>query len=126
MKNLVGFIPELNDEGIVSSPQTSASSRPVVVYISRQGGGRRLPAEDHELLVGSLLQLEAEGMCEVHVVAMERMGLRAQVEVVSRATVSTIPPVPIISILIVCVANLGGSRRSRKRTDCKSFLKWAG
>lgn len=42
---------------------------------------------DHAELVEALRGLEAEGVCEVQVVMMERMRLREQVEAVARSTV---------------------------------------
>lgn len=58
-----------------------------MTYISRQSTGRRLREEDHAGLVRSLRELDAEGVCEVHVVRMEGMSLKAQIELVARTSV---------------------------------------
>ncbi|KAF8868856.1 hypothetical protein BD779DRAFT_1793224 [Infundibulicybe gibba] len=65
-----------------------ASSKPVVTYISRQGGGRRLRDADHQGLVAALEELEAEGVCEVFVARMETMSIKEQVAAAARSTVS--------------------------------------
>ncbi|KAJ7051349.1 hypothetical protein C8F01DRAFT_999416 [Mycena amicta] len=65
----------------------SLRTRPLVTYISRQGGGRRLVQADHEVLVASLYELEAEGICDVQVVRMEQMTLKEQVDLVRNSTI---------------------------------------
>ncbi|KAF7289787.1 hypothetical protein MIND_01352900 [Mycena indigotica] len=60
--------------------------RPVVTYISRQGGGRRLNGTDHEALVAALHELESSGHCDVQVVQMEKMILKDQVDVMRNST----------------------------------------
>ncbi|KAJ7053354.1 hypothetical protein C8F01DRAFT_996845 [Mycena amicta] len=69
------------------SSVASLRSRPLVTYISRQGGGRRLVQADHEMLVASLYELEAEGICDVQVVRMEQMTLKEQVDLMRNSTI---------------------------------------
>ncbi|KAF8224737.1 hypothetical protein L208DRAFT_1425748 [Tricholoma matsutake] len=96
--NLLGYLPLLNTRGAVSGLAPShaetvvpsndiKSDVPVVTYISRQGGARRLSDADHEGLVQSLRDLESEGICRVNVVRMETMSVKEQVAVASRSTV---------------------------------------
>ncbi|KAF8886772.1 hypothetical protein BD779DRAFT_606449 [Infundibulicybe gibba] len=87
LENVLGYIPLLNDHGAVVSPPQLVSDKPIVTYISRQGGGRRLRDEDHQALVAALEDLEAEGVCEVHVVRMELMTLKQQLDMASRSTI---------------------------------------
>ncbi|KAJ3503527.1 hypothetical protein NLJ89_g8389 [Agrocybe chaxingu] len=85
VRNTVGYLPSLDDKGLVTSkPKSSA---PIVLYISRQNAGRRLRDEDHEGLLKSLKELEDEGVCQVQVVAMEKLSLKEQIETVGRATI---------------------------------------
>lgn len=90
LSNILGFAPSLTDEGIVTGPPQVVSGSPVVTYISRQGGGRRLVEKDHEALVDALQALASEGICEFNIAMMERLSLRAQLELVARSTVSFI------------------------------------
>lgn len=60
---------------------------PVVTYISRQLTRRRLTEESHTSLVSALEELQAEGICEVHVAQMEKMTLHEQLELMFRSTV---------------------------------------
>ncbi|TFK32748.1 hypothetical protein BDQ12DRAFT_771399 [Crucibulum laeve] len=85
--NLLGGIPNVNDDGLVVYPPEFTSSRPIVTYISRQGGGRRLLEKDHERLVISLKDLEVEGICQVNVAQMELLSLKDQIALVARSTV---------------------------------------
>lgn len=85
--NLLGYVPMLDARGVVYSPPQAASTRPLVTYISRQGGGRRLLEQDHQGLVKALTELESEGICEVNVVVMEQLSLRDQINQVARSTV---------------------------------------
>lgn len=62
--------------------------KPLVVYVSRQGAGRRLEDEANKGLEGALRGLEEEGVCEVLVMRMEEWRLREQLESVARSTVS--------------------------------------
>ncbi|KAF8345464.1 hypothetical protein F5887DRAFT_884888 [Amanita rubescens] len=80
VENALGYLPDALGSG-------DGGKLPVVTYISRQSTGRRLREEDHEGLVRSLRELDEEGLCEVHVVRMERMSLKAQIELVARTTV---------------------------------------
>lgn len=80
--NVLGYLPVP-----VVDPPPGNVEKPIVTYISRQGTGRRLIDGDHTMLVESLQQLEAEGLCEVVVAIMERMSLRQQINLVSRSTV---------------------------------------
>lgn len=75
VENALGYLPD------------ARGGKPVVTYISRQSTGRRLRKEDHAGLVRSLRELDAEGVCEVHVVRMEGMSLKAQIELVARTSV---------------------------------------
>ncbi|KAF7350300.1 hypothetical protein MVEN_01334100 [Mycena venus] len=69
-------------------PTIYDSSRlPLVTYVSRQGSGRRLVAADHDALVAALKALEAEGVCEVQVAAMERITMKEQIELVARTRI---------------------------------------
>jgi hypothetical protein len=96
--NLLGYLPILNTQGVVIGITTSSSGNeilshdvqsdlPVVTYISRQGGARRLSDADHEGLVQVLKELERDGVCTVNVVRMETMGVKEQVAVLARTTV---------------------------------------
>lgn len=75
LKNVFGHVP---------SPD---QRRPLVTYISRQTSGRRLREEDHQNLVNELERLQLEGLCEVRVVAMERLSLHDQLDLAARTTV---------------------------------------
>lgn len=95
IRNVLGYLPV---PGVGPAPPGNVE-KPIVSYISRQGTGRRLIASDHTLLVESLRQLEAEGICEVVVATMEKMSLRQQIDLVSRSTVrfcKFLPRQPII------------------------------
>ena len=84
--NTIAYLPVLNTAGaVLSSPQ---SILPIVTYISRQGGGRRLTQESHDGLVKSLNEMADEGVFELHIVRMETMTFSQQVEAVARSTVS--------------------------------------
>ncbi|KAF7324108.1 hypothetical protein MKEN_00633200 [Mycena kentingensis (nom. inval.)] len=61
--------------------------RPLVTYISRQGGGRRLIHEDHDALVESLHELELQGICDVQVVRMETLSLKEQIGLMRNTTI---------------------------------------
>ena len=87
LTNLLGYIPRFSGAGAVTSPASAASSAPVVTYISRQRTGRRLNQENHEALVEELMALSSQGFCEVNVVQMEDMPLKAQIELAARTTV---------------------------------------
>ncbi|KAJ6548196.1 hypothetical protein DFH09DRAFT_815194, partial [Mycena vulgaris] len=61
---------------------------PTCTYISRQEGfDRRLSAADHDGLIAALRELHAERVCDVRVVALERMTLREQIHLAGRTTV---------------------------------------
>ncbi|KAF8198546.1 hypothetical protein BJ912DRAFT_845371 [Pholiota molesta] len=87
LRNAVGYVPVLDARGRVVAPSGARSGRPVVTYISRQGGVRRLTEAAHAGLVGALRGLEREGVCEVHVVQMENRTFAAQLEMVARTTI---------------------------------------
>jgi hypothetical protein len=95
MTSLLGYLPIVNARGaVVTLPASDdveshdvQSALPMVTYISRQGGGRRLNETDHEGLVQALRDLEKEGVCEVNVVQMEKMNVKEQVAVAARTTV---------------------------------------
>ncbi|KAJ7053345.1 hypothetical protein C8F01DRAFT_996814 [Mycena amicta] len=71
----------------VRSSVASLRRLPLVTYISRQGGRRQLVQADHEMLVKSLYELEAEGICDVQVVRMEQMTLKEQIDVAKNSTI---------------------------------------
>lgn len=87
VENLVGYVPQLDHRGIVMSPAQAVSDRPIVTYVSREGGGRKLLAKDRDSLVDALKELESAGICEFHVAIMERLTLEEQVKLASRSTV---------------------------------------
>jgi len=79
-----------------SHPQTQAgpdvlarmgSTKPLVIYVSRQGGGQRITDADNLELESALKDLEKEGLCEIFIARMEEWGLREQIEGVGRSTV---------------------------------------
>jgi hypothetical protein len=97
--NLLGYLPILNAQGAVIGVTTSSggnekqshgvqSDLPIVTYISRQGGARRLSDTGHEGLVQVLKELEGDGVCTVNVVRMETMDVKEQVAILARTTVS--------------------------------------
>ncbi|KAJ7591330.1 hypothetical protein C8J56DRAFT_935237 [Mycena floridula] len=86
VRNLVGYVPNLDSNGFVPSGWNSVSA-PIVTYISRQRGGRRLREEDHKRLVESLMELERDGICKVVVAPMEKMSLWRQVEISAKSTI---------------------------------------
>lgn len=96
LTSLLGYLPITNMWGAVATPKNNddvenhdmQSDLPIVTYISRQGGGRRLSYADHEGLVRALSALEDEGVCRVNVVRMETMSVKEQVAVAARSTVS--------------------------------------
>ncbi|EAU82063.2 hypothetical protein CC1G_09665 [Coprinopsis cinerea okayama7 len=84
--NLLGDLPVIDNDGLVLSPTGMASDKPVVTYISRQGGGRRLEANAHGALLVVLEQLEEDGICELQVPRMEELTLSEQVKLAARST----------------------------------------
>ncbi|KAF5383003.1 hypothetical protein D9615_004886 [Tricholomella constricta] len=87
VEHVLGYLPQVNNRGVVVSPPSAVSEMPFVTYIVRQGGSRRLAEADHNGLVKALKELEWSGICQVHVVQMEKMSLEQQVEVIARSTV---------------------------------------
>ena len=108
VRNIVGYLPILNSDGAIVAPKGRESfvldgkRRPLLLYVSRQGGGRRLELGSeggdtgHLGLVKALTGLcdgMAEGgarghtLCEFAEVRMEEWGHADQVEISSRATV---------------------------------------
>ncbi|KAG2003141.1 hypothetical protein CC2G_003768 [Coprinopsis cinerea AmutBmut pab1-1] len=85
--NLLGDLPVIDNDGLVLSPTGMASDKPVVTYISRQGGGRRLEANAHGALLVVLEQLEEDGICELQVPRMEELTLSEQVKLAARSTI---------------------------------------
>lgn len=88
--NLLGYLPtfaSLIDRRVISPP-FEKSDKPVVTYISRQDTRRRLTEESHNGLVEALKELEREGVCEVQIPLMEKLGLRDQVRIAARSAVS--------------------------------------
>ncbi|KAF8628045.1 hypothetical protein AX17_006049 [Amanita inopinata Kibby_2008] len=88
IRGLLGSVPSVNERGaVVDLDSHQDNSLPLVTYISRQSGGRRLTDQDHEGLVQALLDLEKEGVCKVRVVRMETLTLHEQVDLAARSTV---------------------------------------
>ncbi|TFK41768.1 hypothetical protein BDQ12DRAFT_678458 [Crucibulum laeve] len=87
IKNLLGYLPKLNDRGVVIEPLRANSQLPIVTYISRQGGQRRLSNEAHENLVDALKSLEDERICIFNVASMERLTVQEQIEHAARSTI---------------------------------------
>ncbi|KAF5324356.1 hypothetical protein D9619_011337 [Psilocybe cf. subviscida] len=85
VENTIGYLPVLNDAGVVMSPPKS--SAPIVTYISRQSGVRSFSPEAHDGLIAALKNLEEEGICQFDVVAMEDLAFSKQVEIVARTTI---------------------------------------
>ncbi|KAG6852991.1 hypothetical protein C0991_007707 [Blastosporella zonata] len=95
VQNVLGYLPGLDTRGVVLSPHKAASEVPLVTYVVRQGGSRRLAEADHEKLSKALKELEWSGLCEVHVVHLEQMSLARQVEIMARSTHQLwMPPSP--------------------------------
>lgn len=87
LSNMIDYVPALNQRGHITAPPQVVSDLPIVTYISRQGGGRRLRPEDHENLVNALKELERQGLCHFHVAQMEKMSLKEQLQLVAKTTV---------------------------------------
>ncbi|KAF8908529.1 hypothetical protein CPB84DRAFT_1744161 [Gymnopilus junonius] len=85
VKNTVGYFPVLDDTGAVLTGHKS--SAPIVTYVSRQRTGRRLTEDDHQGLIKSLLELEADGLIELNIAVMETMTFSKQIETVARSTI---------------------------------------
>lgn len=131
--NLLGYLPLLNTRGAVSEVAPShaetvvpsndiQSDVPVVTYISRQGGARRLSDADHEGLVQSLRDLESEGICRVNVVRMETMSVKEQVAVASRSTVGHLLLSYLGKMVYLFSWSTGADWRSWKWTDGKQAV----
>ncbi|KAG6863500.1 hypothetical protein C0991_005387, partial [Blastosporella zonata] len=86
VQNVLGYLPGLDNRGVVVSPPNAMSDVPIVTYVVRQRS-RRLAEADHKSLSKALKELEWSGLCEVHVVHMEEMSLAQQVEVMARSTI---------------------------------------
>lgn len=86
---VVGYVADVDLRGRVVNPAAVRSRIPIVTYISRQGGGRRLTDASHHSLVEALKELEREGTCEVNMPQMETMNVQEQLEVMGRTTVIT-------------------------------------
>ncbi|KIM38055.1 hypothetical protein M413DRAFT_448087 [Hebeloma cylindrosporum] len=83
--NTVAYLPVMNSAGaVISNPP---SQLPIVTYISRQGGGRRLTRESHDGLVKSLNEMSNQGLFELHILRMETLTFSQQVEAVARSTI---------------------------------------
>ncbi|KAF9458387.1 hypothetical protein BDZ94DRAFT_1173734 [Collybia nuda] len=87
LTNMIDYVPILNHHGHVIAPSQAASDRPLVTYISRQGGGRRLRQDDHDGLVNALKELERAGLCHFHVPQMEKMSLNEQLQLIAKTTI---------------------------------------
>ncbi|KAF8157138.1 hypothetical protein B0H34DRAFT_657522 [Crassisporium funariophilum] len=85
VRNTVGYLPVPNNAGAIVTPPKSVL--PIVTYVSRQGGGRRLAREANESLIKAMKGLEAEGICEFNVAMMEKLPFSKQVETVARSTI---------------------------------------
>ncbi|KAF8632790.1 hypothetical protein AX15_001689, partial [Amanita polypyramis BW_CC] len=86
IKGLLGHIPTVNKRGAVLSHEED-NGPPLVTYVSRQGGGRRLGQEHHEGLISALKALEEEGVIRLHVARMELMTIHEQVELAAKTTI---------------------------------------
>lgn len=78
-----------------ASKPSSTTSRPLVLYISRQSTSRRLLDSAHRDLVRALKQLEEEGICEVQIPQMESLKFSEQLHLVTRAEVGYYPGFPL-------------------------------
>ncbi|KAF9525436.1 hypothetical protein CPB83DRAFT_859558 [Crepidotus variabilis] len=104
VNNMIGYVPIQNDAGKVVKPisapshssgnpakpdtSTFGSSRPLVIYVSRQNHGRKLTNEANESLESSMRGVcETEGLCEFQVAHMEDWPFKDQIEGVSRAVI---------------------------------------
>ncbi|PPQ78266.1 hypothetical protein CVT25_011725 [Psilocybe cyanescens] len=88
VRNVLGYIPILNEVGAVVGPSVAGpSTKPVVTYISRQDSARRLDEKDHEGLIDALRALEQQGICEFHVLEMERATLSEQIRLTAKSTI---------------------------------------
>ncbi len=85
VRNTLGYLPRLDDDGVVISPL--ASRAPIVTYISRQSGVKKIDRDSQEGLVKALTELEQEGVCELHVVAMEKTTFSEQLAIIAKTTV---------------------------------------
>ncbi|KAF8632688.1 hypothetical protein AX15_001741 [Amanita polypyramis BW_CC] len=86
IKGLLGYVPSVNERGVVPS-HAGDNGLPLVTYVSRQGGGRRLAQEYHEGLVLALKALEEEGVIRFHMARMELMTIHEQVELAAKTTI---------------------------------------
>ncbi|KAF8338671.1 hypothetical protein F5887DRAFT_982351 [Amanita rubescens] len=86
VKGLLGYVPTVNNRGAVLSHEED-NGPPLVTYVSRQGGGRRLGQEYHDSLVSSLRELENEGVIRFHVARMELMTIHEQIELAAKTTI---------------------------------------
>ncbi|KAL4064269.1 hypothetical protein V8B97DRAFT_1875995 [Scleroderma yunnanense] len=74
--------------GLIDEPSISATSPPVITYISRQvRGGRMLVPEHHDHLVEELYALRDRYGYEVNVVTMERLSREEQIKLAARTTI---------------------------------------
>ena len=85
VRNTLGYLPHLDENGAVLSPL--ASRAPIVTYISRQSGVKKIDRDSQEALVKALTELEQEGVCELHVVAMEKTTFSEQLAIIAKTTV---------------------------------------
>src|SRR6266576_7004357 len=86
VKGLLGYVPIVSNRGVVLSHEED-NGPPLVTYVSRQGGGRRLGQEYHDSLVSSLRELENEGVIRFHVARMELMTIHEQIELAAKTTI---------------------------------------
>ncbi|KAJ4468696.1 hypothetical protein J3R30DRAFT_3384682 [Lentinula aciculospora] len=82
LRNLLGKGSSISAERTLPS-----NTKPVVTYISRQGGRRSLTDKDHERLVRTLFELQTEGLCQVEIPKMQKLSLKQQIELASRTTI---------------------------------------
>ncbi|TFK68526.1 hypothetical protein BDN72DRAFT_674442 [Pluteus cervinus] len=91
--NLLGYLPILHSDPpsgsdpILSEHEPMERLRPLVTYISRQGGGRRLTEVAHTGLIEALEKLQDEGVCDIVVAQMERMKLVDQIALAAKSTI---------------------------------------
>ncbi|KAJ3996667.1 hypothetical protein F5050DRAFT_1757906 [Lentinula boryana] len=82
LQNLLG-----SEFSFSSRRAISNDIKPVVTYISRQGGRRSLADQDHEELVHRLSELQKEGLCQLEIPKMQELSLKEQIELASKTTI---------------------------------------
>ncbi|KAK2465104.1 hypothetical protein APHAL10511_002912 [Amanita phalloides] len=87
VKSILGYVPSVDGRGAVLGYDED-EAKPLVIYVSRQGGtGRKLAEEYHESLVSSLKALETEGVIKFRLVRFELMTIHEQIELAAKTTI---------------------------------------